>query len=95
MRALSHEIAADLPPVLEEVPPESKQHAASLHLSTLEPLLDVVADMPDEALLRSLAEFKSHVQNYNDLLVSTNAMHIADTSPEVRRGVDHPRHGSI
>jgi hypothetical protein len=67
------------------VPVESKQHTASLHLSTLGPLLDLVADLPDEGLLRSLAVPKSHVENHNAPLVATNAMHLGELSPETRR----------
>lgn len=84
MRALSHELAAQVPVRPHEPNGDQITVWSGIHLATLEPLLDLVADLPDEGLLQALAAFQANVTNFNDAIVSVNALQIegAVSSPE-------------
>lgn len=76
MRALSHEIAVDIPPTIRASDDLNWEMTVTsgVHLATLEPLLGLVADLPDEGLLAALAKLNSEAKAFNDELVSINAL---------------------
>src|SRR4051812_19020977 len=77
LRALSHEISA-MPPQGNPYSAANTEIFTGTHLATLDPLLDLSADL-DEGLVSRLAVLKAAIHQYNDLIGTVNQ--VAITTP--------------
>jgi hypothetical protein len=87
LRALSHELQVQAPPITDDLESEHVTIWSGFQLASLEPLVDLAANDPDEELLQSLAALQASVTNFNDTIASTNALEIqgAGSDPELLR----------
>lgn len=85
MRALSHEIAREF----EETGEGSDEQItiwSGVHLATLSPLIELVADLPDEALLLAMTRLHAEVNSFNDMAQSINHIQVHIATNETVHG---------
>lgn len=94
MRALSHEIALEVRELRWGDVPGRLTLSTGVYLSTLEPLLDLVAELHDERLLQALAHLKSRAESFNDVVGWTNPLQTQVMTQEQLDGFHASAQGS-